>query len=306
MNNFGEYLKIHRIKNKKTQEDQGKDFGVSSNTIHRWEKGVTCPGISKRQTIADIMDVPLHSLFPDKNAEKMKKRKYAKKLSDDVTNESMPIHDVNEDNDITSLGCKIIKLRQRENETIKMQSIRIGVSVSTIVNWAKNKTVPKNANLKRIADVYGVSVGWLACSDGNEAISKIVSPQIDAKYSKLNAIFNDKMDIDILAVESSNRVGEQLKYLRNKNKMTMKELADALGFSLNTIYRWEHNLTKPRNTAIQKITDYFGIPEKWIWGETDFDNFDQRLLSILDKLPDEDKYKVLGYAEGLYIEIIDS
>ena len=55
------------------------------------------------------------------------------------------------------------------------------------------------------------------------------------------------------------RVNTNLKFLREKNKVSRKALAEAAGVSDITVYNWEVGKTEPTLTALVAISDYFGI-----------------------------------------------
>ena len=114
-------------------------------------------------------------------------------------------------------------------------------------------------------------------------------------------------------------VGEKLRSLRTKEKRTLKEQSMVLGVSLNSVYRWEHNLAAPRKTMLKKIAALYEVPLEWLLQESDEgeyakpsggviyfnQNIEQQLLKFFRKLIDNEQYKVLGYVERIYIESID-
>ena len=55
------------------------------------------------------------------------------------------------------------------------------------------------------------------------------------------------------------RISTNLKFLREKNKVSRKALAEAAGVSDITVYNWEVGKTEPTLTALVSISDYFGI-----------------------------------------------
>ena len=55
------------------------------------------------------------------------------------------------------------------------------------------------------------------------------------------------------------KISTNLKFLREKNKVSRKALAEAAGVSDITVYNWEVGKTEPTLTALVAISDYFGI-----------------------------------------------
>ena len=120
-------------------------------------------------------------------------------------------------------------------------------------------------------------------------------------------------------------VGEKLKYMREKNKKTLRELSGILDVSLNTIYRWEHSLAMPRKSTLRKVAAFYGVSLEEITQDRESENefnehigvgypsvsassdriLERELLSMFSKLQDCSKHRVLGYVERIYIESID-
>ena len=114
-------------------------------------------------------------------------------------------------------------------------------------------------------------------------------------------------------------IGERLNDLRVRNKRTLKEQSKIFGVSLNTVYRWEHNLTVPRKTSLVKIAAFYEVPYEWfVHGNKSDDHQEQnihiypengaerQLLKMYRELPENSKYKILGYIERIYIEDINN
>ena len=117
-------------------------------------------------------------------------------------------------------------------------------------------------------------------------------------------------------------IGERLKSLRLNAKKTLQEQSEIFNVALNTVYRWEHNLVMPRKPVLKAIAAYYGVPLDWLTsGEIDKEpinckncincvncllnpenNIERKILNILKKLPDNKKYKILGYIERMCIE----
>jgi len=114
-------------------------------------------------------------------------------------------------------------------------------------------------------------------------------------------------------------IGERLNDLRIRNKRTLKEQSKIFGVSLNTVYRWEHNLTIPRKTSLIKIAAFYEVPHEWLvnGGKADeFQDFgrpsysesnaEQHLLRMYRELTENSKYKILGYIERIYVEDVNT
>ena len=115
-------------------------------------------------------------------------------------------------------------------------------------------------------------------------------------------------------------IGEKLRSLRVKTKKTLKEQSKLLGVSLNSVYRWEHDMTFPKKSTLRKIVDIYGVPLEWLLhDDIEEDNYEyaskslryedsleHQLLMMFVKLPEYKKHKVLGYIERMYVEDMDA
>jgi len=111
-------------------------------------------------------------------------------------------------------------------------------------------------------------------------------------------------------------ISERLRRLRLKAKKTLNELSKALNVSLNTVYRWEHELSIPRKSALRKIADYYDVPFEWLlhgsYGDENGkyigeilnpeNETDQKILKMIKYLPERSKYRILGYIERMCVE----
>lgn len=101
-------------------------------------------------------------------------------------------------------------------------------------------------------------------------------------------------------------LGEKLKSLRMKTKKTLTEQSRILKVSMNSIYRWEHDLSVPRKPILRKMAEYFGVPLDWLLldgaSASLVSEVEHKLLGMFRKLPDNNRYKVLGYVEHMYVE----
>ena len=98
-------------------------------------------------------------------------------------------------------------------------------------------------------------------------------------------------------------VGKKLKDLRVKNNKTLKEQGEVFGVSLNTVYRWEHGLTLPKTAVLNKIANYYDVPLNWLLKDYhENDTIENQLLKMFNNLSENNKYKVFGYIERIYVE----
>ena len=111
-------------------------------------------------------------------------------------------------------------------------------------------------------------------------------------------------------------MGEKLRNCRLKLKKTLHEQSEILGVSVNTIYRWEHDLATPRKHTLKKIANFYEVPLDWLLQEGATENeselvsiapspdneIEQELLKMFRALSFSNKYKILGYIERVCVE----
>ena len=98
-------------------------------------------------------------------------------------------------------------------------------------------------------------------------------------------------------------LGKKLKSLRLKENRTLKTQSELYGVTLNKLFRWEHDLAVPNKVELEKIAEFLGVPLSSLLQDTvEHDHIDQQLFEMLNKLSENQKYKILGYIERVYIE----
>ncbi|MCL2366386.1 MAG: helix-turn-helix domain-containing protein [Oscillospiraceae bacterium] len=101
-------------------------------------------------------------------------------------------------------------------------------------------------------------------------------------------------------------LGDKLRSLRLKTKKTLREQSKVLGVSMNSVYRWEHDLTIPRKPTLRIMADYYNVPLEWLLSEDSSASLvseaELDLLGMFRRLPDQSRFKVLGYVERMSIE----
>jgi transcriptional regulator with XRE-family HTH domain len=117
-------------------------------------------------------------------------------------------------------------------------------------------------------------------------------------------------------------MGEKLRTLRIKTKRTLKEQSEIFDVSLNSVYRWEHDLTAPKKSTLRKIAEHYDVPLEWLLQEDadedtlatvrsnsyldgSLDALECQLLKMFKRLSENKKYKILGYLERVYVEDMD-
>jgi transcriptional regulator with XRE-family HTH domain len=109
--------------------------------------------------------------------------------------------------------------------------------------------------------------------------------------------------------------GGRLQSLRKTTNRTLKEESELFDVSLNSVYRWEHDMTLPRRAMIRKIAEFYGVTYEWLlngqatermntqYGEEDASSgTEKQLLRMFKNLSYNSRFKVLGYVERICVE----
>lgn len=80
-----------------------------------------------------------------------------------------------------SLSNRLRVARERSGLTQDQVAEHIGITSQAVTQWESGKTAPARQNLPKVADLYGVPVGWLLSGGGEpwseDAASRIISAE---------------------------------------------------------------------------------------------------------------------------------
>jgi len=114
-------------------------------------------------------------------------------------------------------------------------------------------------------------------------------------------IFGLKLSTEIITV--MNTFGEQLRKLREKNKLSLRELSSKLNIDSSLIGKIERNERKPSKEFIKQIAKFYKIEEKEMLNEffSDYiaykiieENIDINILKVAEKKVEYLKHKSNG------------
>jgi len=99
------------------------------------------------------------------------------------------------------------------------------------------------------------------------------------------------------------KLGKKLRILRETNSLTMKQLSEILGISVNSIYRHEKGHSRPRGGTLKRIAEFYKVPIEY-FGMLGADaelvtDAEKELLKAFRKLSTSGKYKAVGYIEHM-------
>lgn len=94
------------------------------------------------------------------------------------------------------------------------------------------------------------------------------------------------------------KIGENIKNLRKKHKLTQEQLAEILGVTVGAVYKWEAGLSFPETKLITEIADFFEISIDVLFGYRQQNgNIENRIKRIHQCILDRDLEKAASEAE---------
>ncbi|MGX7387597.1 helix-turn-helix domain-containing protein [Carnobacterium divergens] len=93
---------------------------------------------------------------------------------------------------------------------------------------------------------------------------------------------------------------ERVKYLANKQKISLKELALKLGMGESAIYKWDKSA--PSTDNLQKVADYFGVSTDYLLGRDEPEIIEDDKLKVIashidDDVTEDDMEEILNFIE---------
>lgn len=72
---------------------------------------------------------------------------------------------------------------------------------------------------------------------------------------------------------------KNLKYLRNREKVSQQQLAEVIGISQQSVNKYENHNIEPDISTLIKIADYFNTSVDFLIGNTDIDHKSEKVES---------------------------
>ena len=92
--------------------------------------------------------------------------------------------------------------------------------------------------------------------------------------------------------------GSVLRYLRTRNNMTQRELADTLGVSESRIGMYERCQREPDFEMLEVIADYFNVDMDYLTGRTDVERQYTYSPATALELSDGEKDLIMDYRDA--------
>ena len=149
-------------------------------------------------------------------------------------------------------GARLKALRKKAGLTQEELADVLGISYMTVRRWEAGKASPRVEDIPSIAQALGVP------------------------------------EADLLDTNASIPFGANLKALRRKAGLTQSQLADKIGVSLLTLFRWEKDERQPRMSEIKALAKALGVSEAELLHESPSNSGDWTIrINVADKFSQE-------------------
>lgn len=127
-------------------------------------------------------------------------------------------------------GERIKVIRLELGETLEEFGKRFNTSKATVFNWEKGRNLPNKSNLKKIAEIGGISVGEL-----------IATHSLGERIKRIRVEYGDNLQ------EFGKRIAEKMGIPKDQAP------ADSL------VSRWEKGKNRPNSERLKAIAELGGI-----------------------------------------------
>lgn len=93
-----------------------------------------------------------------------------------------------------------------------------------------------------------------------------------------------------------------LKHYMELNNENMIELAKFMGVAKSSVSAWCNGLKIPRMDKIEKLSAHYGITKSMLLDERSLSTAKEKLINIINLMPDDALDKILDYAELLLLQ----
>lgn len=146
----------------------------------------------------------------------------------------------------------------------------------------------------RFAQEIHKSPGYISNAEtGRGSISEYTMEVICERFS-VNRVWletgeGEMFISDVSLAKNEEQVGKRVKELRKSLKMTRKEFAKEVRYSVDQIYAVESGKVIPSQEFLHKVAGAFAVSEPWLidgTGEMNAHSIDEKLIRFLEVHPD--------------------
>lgn len=167
--------------------------------------------------------------------------------------------------EIPYIGTQLRRRRVQLGLAQQEVADKLGITKGGFSAYEQDKIRPSLENLKKLAEILGVSVGYLT-GDLEE------DDDADVDSRRLGRIGDRQMGI-----------GRQIVMLREKKGMSRQELASELGVSVDDVDKYERDTVSPSYETLIEMAKLFGVSTESLFGIDSGKTIDISSLSDANK-----------------------
>lgn len=139
---------------------------------------------------------------------------------------------------------RLFGLREYNDLFQKDIAAKIGISQQTYSTWEKGTKIIPLKHLNSLCNYYNVSMDYVL------------------------GLSNTKITSDIVRVDTLNKklIGQRIKLIREKHKLTLRDLADELNTTSSTVSAYETGKTLILTAFVYQICKEYKISIDWLCG----------------------------------------
>ncbi len=164
---------------------------------------------------------------------------------------------------VTKLSERLLQLRV-ENGMSRAQLCKLmGVSRPSVWGWETDGTIPHNRSLKKLAQIYGVSISTLTGDEDRWSHRADVDPLILSEWRVItDDILNEPAENNL-----EDTLAERLIRLRKATHTSRAQLSRQTGVSVPSLWAWETGRTSPNQHSLQILAHHHGVSVQQLTGE---------------------------------------
>lgn len=176
---------------------------------------------------------------------------------------------------------RIKELRLEKGLTQKDLAEKLKVAQNTLSYWETDKSSPDKDSLIALAEILECSIDYLLGRDDNVFKYTQIPENMASTMAKLNNLPTEKMKEGFIKTNNPIKklyghtgIAEKLIYLREKNNLTINELAENLNDILpsnakinsSTLECWEDKLAMPYVGDLRALSEFYGVSINYLIG----------------------------------------
>lgn len=202
---------------------------------------------------------------------------------------------------------RLRNLRNCTNKSIEQVANDTGISIDNLKKYESNEINPDIVSLKKLAKYYEVSLDYLLGGEEEKGIYISNDEYLEFMNFK-SSICDIDIQLECLEIKYSlqmrdkmkTKFNENLKYLRKKNYVGLKEVANDLSIAYNDIARYERGESEPDIATLILLAKYYSVSVDYLVGNDSVEVYipEQQYKNILDNMKSLDlMYKTLKNIE---------